>query len=82
MSNANTYDARVQAIRTYFISRDTLILPGFLLFEQICLKGGSILSSFQDIFEGEEESSTKKEESNHDDHADETRTDPGTCHRR
>ena len=45
-------------------------------------EGGSILSSFQDILEGEEESSTQKEESNHDSHADETRTDSGTCHRR
>src|SRR5258708_7771721 len=45
------------------------------------LKGGSILSSFQDILE-EEESSTKKEESNYDSHADETRTHSGTRHRR
>ncbi len=48
------------------------------------LRGSSVgsLMKVQDILEGEEESSTKKEESNHDDHADETRTDSGTCHRR
>jgi hypothetical protein len=47
------------------------------------LKGGSVLSSFQDILEGEEQSSTKKEESNHDDdHADETRTGRGARLRR
>ncbi len=45
-------------------------------------KRGSILSSFQSILEGEEQSTTKKEENNDEYHADETRTDSGTCHRR
>ncbi|MFL5662903.1 MAG: hypothetical protein ACJ8BW_16370, partial [Ktedonobacteraceae bacterium] len=41
------------------------------------LKRGLVLSSFQHILEGEEQSSTKKEESNDEYHADETRTGYG-----
>lgn len=62
--------------------QETVRLTGLSPLRAYSLKRGSILPSFQGILEAEEESSTQKEESNHDYHADETRTDSSTCHRR
>jgi len=49
---------------------------------EYALKRGSILSSFRYILKGEKQLLIKKEESNDEYHADETRTAYSTCFRR